>query len=126
MVIHAYSKARAGGQKHSAALKEAVEFVRQLDPLMPISETTVKRILAEFRRQSSPIALQTEYLMREGEEAASQRWIHAQMLELAGIKSTSELTDQDLRKPLKSFKFGFVNRPNYPRHNAKTSNSKNP
>jgi hypothetical protein len=53
MVIHAFSKARAGGQKHSADVREAVEFVRQLDPEMPISETEVKRVLAEFLPRAS-------------------------------------------------------------------------
>jgi hypothetical protein len=121
-VIHAHSKARAGGQKLSAATRETVEFLRQLDPDMPISETTVKRVLAEFRSQESQVALTVDYSILEGEEAARHRSFHAQMLEFAGIKSTTELTDQDMRKPLKVFKFGFGKRPNYPRHNAKTSN----
>lgn len=123
MVTHAFSKARAGGQKHSAAMIEAVEFVGELDPGMPISETGVKRVLAEFRPKDSQVALTTDYLILEGEEAARHRRSHAQMLESAGLKSRTELTDQDLQKPLKIFKFGFDKRPNYPRYNAKSSNS---
>jgi hypothetical protein len=122
MVIHAYSEARAGRQKHSSAIREAVDFVRQLDPEMPISETEVKRVLAEFLPQDSQVTLTVDYSILEGEEAARRRSFYAQMLEFAGIKSTTELADQNLRKPLKSFKFGFGKRPNYPRHNAKTSN----
>jgi len=122
MVIDAYLRAREGGQKHSAAVRQAVEVVRQSGLGMPISETVVKRVLAEFLPKDSPAALKTDYVILEGEEAASHRRFHAQMLELAGNKITTELTDQDLQKPLKIFKFGFGKRPNYPRHNAKTSN----
>lgn len=126
MVIHAYSKARDGGQKHSAAIREAVDFVRQLDPEMPVSQTEVRRVLAEFRPQDSRVALRVDYSILEGEEAAKRRsfyaQMYAQMLEFAGTKSTTELIDENLRKPLKSFKFGFGKRPNYSRHNAKTSN----
>jgi len=121
-VIPAFSKVRAEGQKHSVAVRETVELLHELDPEMPISETGVKRILAEFLPQHSQVALKVDCLTLEGEEAASHRRFHAQMLEFAGNKITTELTDQDLRKPLKIFKFGFGKRPNYPRHNAKTSN----
>jgi hypothetical protein len=121
MIVHAYSKARDGGQKRSAAVREAVDFVRQHDPEMRISETEVKRVLAEFVPQGSQVALMVDYSVLEGDEAAERRSFHAQMLESAGNKSLLELTDQDLRKPLKTFKFGFGKRPNYPRHNAKPS-----
>jgi hypothetical protein len=122
-IIHAHSKAREGGQKHSAAVREAVEFVRQLDPEMPISETEVKRVLAEFQPQDGQVALKVDYSILEGEEAARRRSFLVQMLKFAGTNSTTELTDQNLRKPLKSFRFGFGKRPNYPRHNGKPSNS---
>jgi hypothetical protein len=123
MVIHAYSKARAEDQKHSAAVREAVNFVRQQDPRMHISETAVKRILAEFRSQDSQIALKVEYQILEGEEAARRRSFLAQMADLSGAKSPALSADQNLRKPLKRFTFGFGKRPTHPRHNAKTSNS---
>jgi hypothetical protein len=122
-VIHAYSKAREEGQKHSAAVKEAVEFVRQLDPKKSISETEVKRVLAEFRPRDSQVALTAEFLVLEGKDTAGRRSFLTQNPELAGTKSATKLTYKNLRKPLKSFKFGFRRRPNYTRHNAKTSNS---
>ena len=121
-IVYAYRKARDAGEKHSAAVREAVAFVRQLDPEMRISETEVRRVVAEFLSQASQVALTADYLILEGEEAARRRRFFAEMLEFAGDKITTELTDQNLRKPLKSFTFGFGKRPNYPRHNAKTSN----
>ncbi len=122
-VISAHSKARNEGQKHSVAVREAVEFVRQVNPEMAISETGVKRVLAEFQPHDSQVALMSEYLILEGEEAARRRSLIMQIRELAGTNSATEPTAQNLRKPLKSFRFGFGNRPNYTRHNAKTSNS---
>lgn len=121
-VVHAYRKARAGGEKHSAAVREAVEFVRQHDPKMPISETEVKRILAEFLPKDGPAALVVEYATLEGEEAAKLRSLHEQRLANAGIKITGGLSDQNRRKPLKRFKFRFGERPHYPRHNASSTN----
>jgi hypothetical protein len=120
MVIYGYTKAREQGAKHAAAVQEAVDFVRQLDPQLSVSQTEVKRNLAEFLPQGGQVALTVDYSILEGKEAARRRF-YVQMAEFAGTKSTAELTDQNLRKPLRSFKFGFGKRPQYPRHNAKTS-----
>jgi hypothetical protein len=120
MIIHAYSKARDAGQKHSCAVRETVESVRQLDPKMPVSETAVKRVLAEFMPRDSQVALRVDYSILEGDDAAERRRFHAEMLAFAGNRISTELTDQDQRRPLKAFKFGFGIRPIYPRHNAKS------
>ena len=53
MVLNAYDQARARGDKHSAAIIEAVSAVRSRMPGMPISETEVKRVLADFRSRDS-------------------------------------------------------------------------
>ena len=53
VVLYAYERARAAGAKHLTAVQEAVGFVRANRPLMPISETAVKRILAEWRSNRS-------------------------------------------------------------------------
>jgi hypothetical protein len=121
MVINAYTKARARGEKHSASIIEAVEFVRQLHPEMPISVTGAKRVLAEFLPQEGPIALRVDYSILEGEEAAKLRNFNAQRLRLVGTKCAMELTDRNTQRPLKRFRFGFGARPNYPRHNANSS-----
>jgi hypothetical protein len=53
IVLYAYERARAAGAKHLTAVQETVGFVRANRPLMPISETAVKRILAEWRSNRS-------------------------------------------------------------------------
>jgi hypothetical protein len=122
MVIDAYSKARAEGEKHSTAVTESIEFVRQLAPEMRISETEAKRVLAEFLPRNGQVALKVNFSILEGEEAARRRSLIAQIPELAGTKTPAVSTDQDLRRPLMIFKFGFGKRPSYPRHNATSSN----
>ena len=49
MIIYGYDQARRLGEKHAAAIKEAVRYVRETDPLMRISETEVRRVLAYWR-----------------------------------------------------------------------------
>jgi hypothetical protein len=122
-VIEAYSKAREEGHKHSAAVKEVVKFLRQLYPKESISETEVKRVLAEFRPQDSRVELMAEYRVREGEDAAGRRSFLTQNPESTGTKSATKLSYKILPKPLRSFEFGFRRRANYTRHNARTSNS---
>jgi hypothetical protein len=121
MVIYRYTKAREQGAKHAAAVQEAVDFVRQLDPQLSVSQTEARRILAEFLPQGSQVALTVEYSILEGEEAARRRF-YAQTPEFTGTKSAADLSDQNLRKPLRCFKFGVGKRPNYHRHNAKILN----
>jgi len=64
-----------------------------------------------------------DYAILEGEEAARLRSLIAQIPGLAATKTATDLNDQNLQRPLMSFKFGFGKRQNYPRHNAKTPNS---
>jgi hypothetical protein len=56
-VLYAYKQARDAGLKHLSAITAAVQFVRQKAPGMPISETEVKRILAERRSSRSASVL---------------------------------------------------------------------
>jgi hypothetical protein len=49
IVMSAYDEARENGQKHSVAVRQSVEVIRQLHPKIPISETGVRRILSQFR-----------------------------------------------------------------------------
>jgi len=57
LVLHAYDKARKAGAKHMAAIAEAVEFTRENRPRMKISTTEVRRILAQWRSNRSPVGL---------------------------------------------------------------------
>jgi hypothetical protein len=49
VAVYAYDEARKAGEKHSVAISEAVKFIRDTNPGMPISETEVKRTLAHWR-----------------------------------------------------------------------------
>src|SRR5262249_42416703 len=86
MIMDAYCKARAAGLKHSTAVAETVDVVRQLDREIPISNTEVRRVLAELRPQGSPVELRVEYSTLEGEEAAARRHFFTHMAEFAGTK----------------------------------------
>jgi|SRR5579872_2598172 len=54
LALYGYQQARAAGEKHACAVQEAVEYVRKKAPMMPISETEVRRILAQYRSNKLP------------------------------------------------------------------------
>lgn len=56
-VLFAYEQARNAGLKQLSAVTAAVQFVRRKAPWMSISETGVKRILAEWQSSRSESAL---------------------------------------------------------------------
>jgi len=49
LAVRAFDEARDSGEKYSEAVKMAVAWVREKFPDMHISETEVKRALADFR-----------------------------------------------------------------------------
>ena len=59
IIISEYDEARKSGQKHSVAVTQAVAYLKQHQPEMPVSETVVKRMLATFRprKQSNQTAV---------------------------------------------------------------------
>jgi hypothetical protein len=57
LALFAYGRARDAGEKHSVAISEAVKYVRETIPAMPISETEVKRIVAGWRSKERPMCL---------------------------------------------------------------------
>ncbi len=57
LAVRGYDEARKAGEKHDAAIKEAVRFIKAEHPRMPASETEVKRILAGFRSSRRPVGL---------------------------------------------------------------------
>ena len=48
IVMSFYDQARENGQKHSVAVAQTVEWIKQRNPKFPISETGVKRNLAAW------------------------------------------------------------------------------
>jgi hypothetical protein len=121
-VLHSFDRARARGEKHSAAIRESVDFVRQLHPEMPISETEVKRILAEFRPRGARTILMSEYSVVEGEKARKIRSKLAVSRFLVEAPAHSTHSEED-PKPLKRFTMRFTDAPHYPRYNARGASS---
>jgi hypothetical protein len=73
IVMSAYNDARKNGEKHSVGVKQSVEVARQRHPTMRISETGVKRILAEFRPRKGQTILRFERSTLTNEDRATFR-----------------------------------------------------
>jgi hypothetical protein len=113
MVFFAYDEARRRGEKHAVAVVQAVEYVRQRYPEMPISQTEVRRLLATFRPRKSRTILRFERATLDGERLKKFRFV-------AGVLGEKPQTaPQDLPESITSYKFRFAERPQYPRHNRK-------
>jgi hypothetical protein len=87
-----YDTARSSGEKYAEGLKAGVAKVREEFPDMPMSETEMKRILAEFR----PKELELTLLFRESENTVTALG----------------------RKCKKAWQISIGPQPEYPRHNA--------
>ena len=121
MVMTFYDKGRENGQKHSAAVAQTVELIKQSNPMFRISESEVKRILAVWCPRGSHIILRIECSMLSKEEIAKQYRKDAQLADMSQ-KNGSKLpapSDVILPKSIAKFKIYFSERPNYPRHNRK-------
>lgn len=122
IVTAVYDERRKDGEKHNVAVKEIVDFIKQHYPSMRISETTVRRILAEFRPRESHVILRFERSTLTGEDLT--RWQCRIQERLAHLSQTNELapppaSDISPRKSVTVYRFRFEERPNYPRHNRK-------
>jgi hypothetical protein len=122
IVMGLYDEARRVGQKHSVAVKQTVEFVKQHYPRKRISETGVKRILAEFRPRESQTILRFERSTLAGEELATFYWIQEQLAALRQKKGFRLPAPSDVIPPksVATYKIRFGERPIYPRHNRKS------
>jgi hypothetical protein len=140
-VLHAYDRARKSGMKHSVAVREAADFVRQRQQ-MPVSETEVRRILAKYRPRNSRSTLVVDYSRIDGIEAENTRAILAHLQALtagkdvpppvlkpvpngnAAASETSCAGGTGGALPLAKFTARIAQRPNYLRHNAKAPKKK--
>jgi hypothetical protein len=120
IVMSSYDEARENGQKHSVAVAESVEFVRQRFPRMRISETAVRRILAGWRPRESQTILRFECSTLTEDELVKFRWIQQQLGALRQESGLPAPSDFSAPKSVMTFKIRFGERPNYPRHNRKT------
>lgn len=120
-VMSAYDEARGRGEKHSAAVQYAVDFVKQRSPKMRISRTEVKRILATWRPRGSQTILRFEHSSMSEEDIKRRRWILEQVAVLQEKKGLPLPTPPncDPARNVAVIKLRFAERPNYPRHNRK-------
>ena len=120
-VMCAYDEARERGDKHSVAVRGAVEHLKRSNPEMPISQTEVKRILAVWRPRNAGTILRFKRKMLTEEDIKR----HCLILEqLAALQEKTGLrlevpTNHELTGPTVSLTARFAERPNYPRHNHK-------
>ena len=120
-VMCAYDEARERGDKHSVAVRGVVELLKQSNPGMPISQTEVKRILAEWRPRNAGTILRFERKIVTEEDIKR----HCLILEqLAALQEKTGLrlevpTNHQLTGRIVSLTARFAERPNYPRHNHK-------
>jgi hypothetical protein len=121
IAMSTYDKARKNGEKHSAAVAQTVEFIKQHYPMMRISETEVKRTLAGWRPRGSHTILRIECSTLVGEEVAKHYLIEAQPAAMSQENGSKLAAPSDviLPKSITTYKMYFSERPNYPRHNRK-------
>ena len=121
IVNAAYDEARQSDQKHSVAVRQVVEFVKQNYPELPISETAVRRILAEWRPRDSGTILRVERSIMTADEVAKYRSVRDQAAAYQNDLKVPMLPDinNNPTKTVTKFVFGFGERPNYPRFNRK-------
>jgi len=125
LLLHTYDQARARGEKHSAAIAEAVSALRFRVPELPISETEVKRVLAEF--QSKDLA--ENFIITES--VAQGRELHLWSDNLKWIAQTAEKFPEMLDASsfhgdefdptrMRTLTIKVGPRLRYPRHNARS------
>jgi hypothetical protein len=121
MVMYAYDAAREMDEKHSVAVAQAVDFVRQHHPAMPISETEVRRVLSTWRPKGSHTILRFECSNMTKDDLRRYRWIWKHLALLKGKKGLKvELpTRREFAGNKASLTIRFGERPTYPRHNRK-------
>ncbi len=117
-----YDEARKRGEKHSAAVNQAVKYVRQHRSDMPISETEVKRTLANFRPRNFRTILRFKRSTLSKEKLKQLRSIQKQLGSLEAKKGQPSIAIPNLPKSRVAYTFGFEERPLYPRHNRKIPN----
>jgi hypothetical protein len=124
MLMSAFDEARESGEKHSAAVTQAGEDVRQRHPEMPVSETEVRRTLAMYRPRTSRTILRFQRSILDDEKLVRLRSMLMQVAKAKGAKNLSvpPPSIKNLSKNLKAFTFGYFERPLYPRHNRKIPN----
>lgn len=127
MVMWAYDKARVRGEKHSAAIREAVNLFKEHYPDTRISDTEVKRIFARFRPSGSQFILRFERKVLTEDDIKKLNWFREQIA--AQAQDFQTLQAPPSRAPSQEsslFAIRIAERPNYPRHNCKNRQGPSP
>lgn len=120
LAMGAYDEARERGEKHSSAVRYAVDLVKQRDPDGHISETEVKRILAAWRPRGSQTILRFERKTLTEEDIQRRYSMHEQLATLQQTKGLKLEVPRNFNpRGSAVFTIRFADRPNYPRHNRK-------
>jgi hypothetical protein len=122
MILSAYDRARRRGEKHSAAIAEVVLTVKAAWPEMRISETEVRRVLAEFRPKLGEVAVTVTEGIAQGPEAecwlASIKWAAENYCGKWEVPRFSH--DESMPARLRTFMIEFGARPCHRRHNSRS------
>jgi hypothetical protein len=109
---YGYDQARRAGMKHASAITEAVSFVRSHCPEMTISETEVKRVVAQLQPKDVPIA----YCVSKSENVSIPPLnLPADLCRKFGLPENFN--------PTHCFTLTLGSRPEYVRNNAKIATS---
>jgi hypothetical protein len=124
MVMSAYDESREKGEKHSVAVKDAVDFLRRYSTEMRICETEVKCVLSTFRPRGSRTILRFERMSLSEADTQKHRWFREQIVALEKEKGITvpDPPAYDGTRRREKFTIRFSERPVYPRHNRKAPN----
>jgi hypothetical protein len=122
IVLHAYCREKAAGEKHSTAIAAAVSAVHSWVPGTPISKTEVKRVLAEFLSKD----FEQSWIIIDGivPRPEVDRWFENLKWvaeNFPGMLNSSSLSDDEFKpRRLRTLTIQVGPRPRYPRHNARS------
>ena len=118
-----YDEARQRGEKHSAAIREVVELFKEEHPEVRVSETEVKRVLAEFRPRGRKLILCFERQILTEDSIRKLYWIRQQIAEAEHKKLEAPQAPHNfiVGQVSPALAIRISEKPNYPRHNRKDS-----
>jgi hypothetical protein len=121
IAIGLYDEERKNAQKHSAAVTQTVELIKQRYPMMRISETEVKRILATWRPRGSHNNLRIECLTYSQVGQTNHPGIEAQLAGMSQKRESKLPPPSNVipRNSVTTYQVRFGERPYYPRHNRR-------
>jgi hypothetical protein len=122
-VLSHFETERKSGQKHSLAVADTVQFLKQREPGLPISETEVKRTLAKMWPKNAETVGHFERSNTNEEDVAFNGSFREALEACRGKKGIflAELpTDDQVRRATK-FIINVGEKSIFPRHNGKTT-----